>query len=213
MIAFFELLDDFAAPGVFVSLFLIFVCLNGTFIFRRRSRIIEQILHDDNILACWHFTSDQWEAYENRHGGFKPWGMKPAFFLLSGITVPIFLLLVFSVEEGKLAMLFVMLGLLVMYAFILFFIPWLANRLNKKKDARVVITPTTILLDRRFINWGSTGTAFTNASYNNKPYEHLEIVYDYYDPQGPVSQRITVPVPNQEEAERVIERLKQVNNS
>ena len=211
IIAFFEFLEEFAGPGVFVGVLLFFVCLNCTFIFRKRSRTIEWMLRDENILACWHFTSEQWEAYENRHGGFKPGGMKPAFFLLSVITIPIFLLLIFSVDEGKTAMVFVMLGLLSMYAVILFLIPWLANRLNQKKDAHVVITPKMILLNKRFINWDSTGTAFTDAIYLNEPYEHLEIVYDYYDPEGPVSQRITVPVPNREEAERVIERLKQLN--
>lgn len=211
IIAFFEFLNDFAAPGVFVSVFLFFVCLNCTFIFRKRSHTIEWLLRDENMLACWHFTSEQWEAYENSYGGFKPGGMKPAFFLLSVITVPIFLLLIFSVDEGKIAMIFVMLGLLFMYAVILFIIPWLANRLNKKKDARVVITPKMILLNKRFFNWDSTETALTDAIYINEPYEHMEIVYDYYDPEGPVSHSITVPVPSREEAERVIERLKQVN--
>lgn len=212
MIAFFELLDDFGPPAVFVGVLLFLVCLNCAFIFRKRSRTLERILRDENILACWCFTSEQWEAYENRHGGFKVGGMKPAFFLLSAITIPIFLILVMAVDEGKIAMLLVMFALLLMYACILFIIPYLVNRFQKKEDAHVVITPKAVLINKRFINWDSTGTAFTNASYNKKPYEHLEIVYEYYDPEGPVSQRINVPVPSRKEAENVIEKLKKVHN-
>ena len=117
-------------------------------------------------------------------------------------------------EEAKLAMFLVMLALILLYAMAAFIVPWLLRKVRKNEDATVLILPKGVLLNKQFHSWDFPLSKLASASYEKKPFEHLEIVYNFVDRTGPRSYTINVPIPdgvNEQKAQSVIDDLKQSN--
>jgi hypothetical protein len=121
---------------------------------------------------------------------------------------------IFVEEEAKLAMFLVMLGLILLYAMAAFIVPWLLRKLRKSEDVTVLILPKGVLLHKQFHSWDFPMSKLASATYEKKPFQHLEIVYDFVDRTGPRSYTINIPIPdgvNEQKAQSVIEDLKRSN--
>lgn len=212
-IAFFDSFNDWAPPTLFLSFFLLVVSLICVIIFRKRSKEIEHALADQNYLAQWHFSSAKWGAFMNQEDDFRTGKRKVAFVFLTVITVIIFMMFVIFAEEAKLVMFLVMLGLIGLYALAAFIVPWLIRRFRKDEEATVLILHKGVLLNKQFHSWDFPLSKLASASYEKKPYTHLEIVYDFVDRTGPRSYTVNVPIPDgeDEQAQKVIEELKRSN--
>lgn len=213
-IGFFDSFGNSAPPILFLSFFLGIVCLVCTVIFLKRSREIEHALTDQSYIAQWDYTGEKWKAFMEKEDGFRTGERKVVFVFLTVITVIIFMMFVIFAEEAKLAMFLVMLGLILLYAMAAFIVPWFLRKLRKNEDATVLILPKGVLLHKQFHSWDFPLSKLASASYKKKPFQHLEIVYDFVDRTGPRSYTINVPIPdgvNEQKVQSVIEDLKQSN--
>jgi len=214
-IGFFDSFGDSAPPILFLSFFLGIVCLICTFIFLKRSKEIEHALKDQSYIVQWDYTAEKWKAFMEKEDDFRTGERQVAFFFLTIITVIIFMMFViFGEEDAKLAMFLVMLGLIVLYAMAAFIVPWLIRKLRKPEDVTILILPKGVLLNKQFHSWDFPMSKLASATYEKKPFQHLEIVYDFVDRTGPRSYTINVPVPeavDEKKALSVIEDLKRSN--
>lgn len=215
VIGFFDTFGDSAPPILFLSFFLGIVCLVCTVIFLKRSREIDHALKDQSYIVQWDYTAETWKAFMEKEDVFRTGERKVAFIFLTAITVIIFMMFVIFVEEeAKLAMFLVMLGLILVYAMAAFIVPWMIRKLRKSEEVTVLILPKGVLLHKQFHSWDFPLSKLASACYEKKPFQHLEIVYDFVDRTGPRSYTINIPVPdgiNEQKAQSVIEDLKQSN--
>ena len=215
VIGFFDSFGDSAPPILFLSFFLGIVCLVCTIIFLKRSREIDHALKDQSYIVQWDYTAGTWKAFMEKEDDFRTGERKVAFVFLTVITVIIFMMFVIFVEEeAKLAMFLVMLGLILLYAMAAFIVPWFIRKLRKPEDVSVLILPRGVLLNKQFHSWDFPLSKLASASYEKKPFQHLEIVYDFVDRTGPRSYTINVPIPdgvNEQKVQSVIEDLKRSN--
>jgi hypothetical protein len=214
-IGFFDSFGDSAPPILFLSFFLGIVCLVCTVIFLKRSREIDHALTDQSYIVQWDYTGEKWNAFMEKEDDFRTGQRKITFIFLTVITVIIFMMFVIFVEEeAKLAMFLVMLGLILLYAMAAFIVPWLLRKLRKSEDVTVLILPKGVLLHKQFHSWDFPMSKLASATYEKKPFQHLEIVYDFVDRTGPRSYTINIPIPdgvNEQKAHSVIEDLKRSN--
>src|SRR6056297_2166178 len=214
VIGFFDSFGDSAPPILFLSFFLGIVCLVCTIIFLKRSREIDHALKDQSYIAQWDYTGEKWKAFMEKEDDFRTGERKVAFFFLTVITVIIFMMFVIFAEEAKLAMFLVMLGLIMVYAMAAFIVPYLVRCFRKKEDATVLILQKGVLLNKQFHSWDFPMSKLASVSYEKKPFEHLEVVYDFFDRTGPRSYTINIPIQggkDSKEAQSVIEELKSSN--
>src|SRR6056297_539325 len=214
IITFFDSIGDWAPPALLLSFFLGIVCLICTFIFYKRSKEIEHALEDQSYIAEWHYSAKEWKEFMNSEDVFRTGERKVAFIFLTVITVIIFMMFVIFAEEAKLAMFLVMLGLILVYAMAAFIVPYLVRCFRKKEDVTVLILHKGVLLNKQFHSWDFPMSKLASVSYEKKPFEHLEVVYDFFDRTGPRSYTINIPIQggkDSKEAQSVIEELKSSN--
>ncbi len=214
IISMFDILGDSAPPLLFMSFFLAIVCLICTLIFRKRSRSIEHALKDKNYLAQWHFSPEKWKAFMEKDDQFRTGERTLAFTVLSVLTVIIFMMFVIFAEEGKLAMFLTMLGLIVLYALAAFIVPYFIRRFRKDEAATVLILSKGVLLNKQYHSWDLPLSKLASASFEKKPYEHVQITYEFVDRTGPRSYTINIPIPEDVEikvVQGVVETLNRVN--
>src|SRR6056297_1075937 len=207
----FDALGDIAGAGFMVSLLLaltFFICI---FIFRKRSRVVEYALNKGSFIARWQYSEQEWEDYLRQEYGYRKERNKGIFIFLSIITVVIFMFFVLFVEEAKLAMFLVMLGLVAMYGLVAFIIPFLIYHFHKQHTAEVMIMEKSILIDKQFHTWDFPLSKFSSADVDTVPYPHISVVYEFIDRTGPRSYTVNIPVPEGENAHGVVEQLKKAN--
>jgi len=71
-----------------------------------------------------------------------------------------------------------------------------------------------VLLNKQFHSWDFPMSKLASASHEKKPFEHLEIVYDFFDRTGPRSYTINIPIPEGEDwkkVQNVVDELKNFN--
>lgn len=201
--------SDFKYAGIFLTFFLSVVFCIITFIFYKRSRTIEKALENNDFIARWKFSQKQWEDFIIKEYNLRKEQKRAMFFFLTIITVIIFLVFIFLINEGKLVMFLVMLGLVSLYAFMAFAVPILIKRFHSKGDAEVMIMKNGILLNKQLHVWNIPTSKFKKAEYSENPFEMIKITYSYYDRTGPRQYTVVSPVPDEKEAKRVIEILNQ----
>ncbi len=214
IIELFDILGDSAPPLLFLSFFLAIVCLVCTLIFRKRSRSIEFALQDQNYLAQWHYSAENWKAFMEKDDQFRTGERTLAFIVLSVMTVIIFMMFVIFAEEGKLAMFLTMLGLIFLYALAAFVVPYFIRRFRKDEAVTVLILTKGVLLNKQYHSWDLPLSKLAGASYDKKPYEHLQVTYEFVDRTGPRTYTINIPIPEGvtgQQAQQVAEELNRLN--
>lgn len=215
IIGYFDSIGDWAPPALLMSFFLGIVCLICVFIFYKRSKEIEHALEDQSYIAEWHYSAKKWKEFMNVEDDFRTGERKVAFTFLTVITVIIFMMFVIFAEEAKLAMFLVMLGLILVYAMAAFIVPYLIRHFRKIEDVTVLILHKGVLLNKQFHSWDFPMSKLASASYEKKPFEHLEVVYDFFDRTGPRSYTINIPIPEGEDGKKVqniVDELKNFNS-
>lgn len=200
-------LGDMMPPVLFLSFFLGISCMVITIMFWRRSRLIDSAMAQKNYIARWQFSPSEWEKYINYEYQKRSAQRKAAFIFLGIITVIIFTIFIFIIDDAQLAMFLTMLGLLGILALFAFVIPFLIYKASKREAAEVLILNEGILLNQQFHSWNYFSSDLLSAQVKEKPFKHLEVVYSYVTRFGKQAYTVFVPVPEGEDAAAVVKKL------
>ena len=63
-----------------------------------------------------------------------------------------------------------------------------------------------VLLNKEFHTWDFPLSKFYSAEFQEEPYKHIEIIYEFIDRTGPRSYTVNVPIPenNKDDIEKII---------
>lgn len=178
-----------------------FICI---FIFKKRSDALDRALSKNDYIARWKFTKREWQDFLKREHSLRRLEKAGIFIVLSIITLIIFMVFILFIDEGRMAMLFVMLTLIMIYAAAAFIVPAAMFKIRNREDAEVLILKKGILLDRTFHTWDFPFSKLTSAKYRERPYKRLEVAYEFFDRLGPRDYLVLVPVPNSVDAKEAM---------
>jgi len=189
--------DINSADGLFimVSLLLFFISLFFIRITFKNVKKIDKALHSKTYLAHWTYSKEEWKDYLVFEKDYRQTNGKAIAIFLSIITALIFIPFILLIDEGKLFMFFVMLGLFALYLFMGVILPLLVFALRKNQRGSVLLLERGLLLDSHYHTWDFPLSKFNSAELVKKPYAHLAVTYDFYDRTGPRSYTVNVPIP------------------
>lgn len=175
----------------------------------RNSKLIDRALKRKELVVHWKYTKKEWEDYIEHEYNYRSGEKQLIAIFLSAFTILIFGLFILFIPEGKLAMFFVMLGLIAMYAFLGYILPPLLHMIRKQKGEVIILTKG-VLLNKTFHTWDMLLSKLGKVTIEQNPYHHISLTYKFVDRTGPRQYTIHIPIPksNKKDLKEIISQLK-----
>jgi hypothetical protein len=169
-------------------------------------KVLDEAINRKKMIVHWKYTNEEWWDYLSHEEDYRNDTGTLMAILLSVITAIIFIPFVLFAPEGKFFMFMVMLGLFGLYFFMGHVFPSILFYFKRKSVGEVILLEKGVLLNKEFHTWDFPLSKFNSANFEEKPYRHLEIVYDFFDRTGPRSYTVNVPIPgdNEKDIEKII---------
>ena len=174
---------------------------------------IDAAIKNNEKLGLFSYSKGEWQKYLKAEYELRCRQKKGTFSLLSVITIPIFVIFIIFIDEGRLAMFLVMLGLIALYAFMAFIVPLISFSLRNKGSGEILVLEKGIMIGKTFHTWDFPMSKLSSVKKKKKPFMHFEVVYDFYDRLGPRSYTLWLPFPKDEKKFiDAFRRMKQINS-
>jgi len=171
-------------------------------------KVIDGAIERGIMLVHWKYTNSEWLEYLNYEKGFRLGEGSLIAMFLGAFTAIIFI--PFAIIVGEWAMIWIMFGLFGLYGFMGFVLPRIIYFIRKRSTGEVILLEKGIILAKQFYTWDFPLSKFNSARFIKKPYEHLEVVYEFIDRTGPRSYVVNIPIPknNKENIDQIIKKFK-----
>lgn len=195
----FDILGGLAGAIILVSILIGMTSLICIFIFRRRSQALIRMLNQERKIFT--YPQDEWQRYLKHEYRMRGQEKRAIFYILSTITAIIFITFIIFIDEGSLAMIFVMVVLIGMYAFMAFVVPEISFRL-RKETGEIGVLEKGIIINGTLHTWNFPLSKLSSVKELKRPFHHYRVCYDFVDRLGPRTYTIRVPFPKNEETFR-----------
>ncbi len=194
--------------GLFIMVS-ITVVLTSLFFIRttmKNIKVLDAAINQKKMIVHWKYTNEEWWDYLSHEEDYRSDKATSMAILLSVITAIIFVPIILFAPEGKLFMFMVMLGLFGLYFFMGYVFPSILFYFKRKSVGEVILLEKGVLLNKEFHTWDFPLSKFNSAEFKEKPYNHIEIIYEFFDKTGPRSYTVNVPIPenNKNDVEKII---------
>jgi uncharacterized membrane protein HdeD (DUF308 family) len=208
--------SDWVFATMFFCIVLCATSLIAAIMYTKRYRTTVGILCQENLLAHWVYTPEEWSHYAKKeHREFKQYN-KQLFLLVGVIAVIIGIIFIIAEPEDWSFFVFIILGIIVIAGGS----AWLAVALKKRQDQKytgeVYITNEAIYINRVLHTWKGFGASLDDVIYHDskRPMPILQI--DYSTPgrysRNTATVRVPVPPGHEAEAQQVFLQLYQQVN-
>ncbi len=181
----------FTFLGGFIALGSLVVAL----IFRARAKKLSTLISGENVVAAWQLSQEEKAIYS--HYLFARERSKN--LLILGITtlliVVIFGLFILFIDEGKGAMLAVMLGLIVILSLFALGMPVFYRQKNLHSDGIILIGRKFAYVNGFFHNWDFPLSGIQKVKPIDKPFYGLYMQYYYVDRTFKNTEELFIPAP------------------
>ena len=194
--------------GLFIMVS-ITVVLTSLFFIRttmKNIKVLDEAIDGKKMIVHWKYTKEEWLNYLSHEEDYRSDMGSSVAILLSVITAVIFIPFALFAPEANFFMFMVMLGLFGLYLFMGYIFPSILFHIKRKSVGEVILLEKGVLLNKEFHTWDFPLSKFNSADFKDKPYRHIEIVYDFFDRTGPRSYTVNVPIPgtNENDIEKII---------
>lgn len=196
---------------VMLSIFFFIMSIIIGFMFRSREEKLQSLISGENLLAAWTLSQEQKKNYVNYL--FKNEAGKNMIILFSigAISIVVFGLFILFIEEGKLAMFLVLVGLLVFLSLFAFGMPFYYKMKNSKGDGNILIGAKYAYINGYFHNWDYMLSGLSKVKVMKTPFYGINLVYYYTDRTLSHSEALFIPANENEDLEGLIATLKEKN--
>ena len=195
----------------FVSFFLFISSLIIMWMFRGRSERLQTLISGENLLAEWTLSPEQKENYINYFYEQEKGKNMGILFSLSFIAMIVFGIFILVIDEGKLAMLGVLVGLIIFLSFFAFVMPLYYRNSKKKGDGRILIGAKYAYINGYFHNWDFILSGLSRIKIIHEPFYGINLVYYYTDRTLQHSEEIFIPANEDVDLEGLIASMKELN--
>lgn len=210
-ILFFDSIGELASPIIFLSIWLSVSSFGVSLLFKKRAKNLDDAISNSEIIAEFDYTEKEWEKFKKSEKIIRNEERNAAFKILTIITIIIFISFILIIPEAKLIMAFVGIALIIFYAIMAFAVPFIISKCKRKENTKIVIMGNGVLINDQYHTWDFPLSKLRKVSVEKKPFEHLSIIYSFYDRLGPRNYNIILPIKNKTQAENIVNKLKKVN--
>ncbi len=183
-------------PLAFLAFFLDVVFLATALIFRSRSRKMDELFSNKELLMRWTLSDEMLEAYaahQKRKSREKNQAIMKVFgILFTVITVPF----LFFLEKDELMpflfILFSIFGVVFLFSVLM---PVYYYRLNLKSDKQILIGKKYAYINGIFHNWDFPLSGLKKVKVMRNPFYGLSFTYYYTDRTWKNSEELEIPAP------------------
>ncbi len=211
-INFFSQLRDIAGAGLMLSLLFFFTSLICILIFKKRSDALDYAIKNRKFITKWSFSKKEWQKFQKIDFLKKKIENAAKFKALSAITLIIFIVFIFMIDEAKLEMAIVMISLIIFYYLLAFIFPLIIFSVKKNQDTEILFMNKGVLINKVYHTWNFPFSKLRNIQLKKDPIYYLEISYSFVDRLGPREYNLRLPIPNKKKAQKIIKDLKKSNN-
>ncbi len=194
-----------------ISIFFLMVSLIIGFMFRSREKKLQTLITGENLLAQWTLTPEQKKQYVNFLFKQEAGKNQIILFSIAFIAIIVWGIFIAVIDEGKVAMLLILIGLLAFLSIFAYGMPFYYRYKNSKGDGRVLIGAKYIYINGFFHNWDFPLSGLSKIKKITTPFYGLHIVYYYTDRTLKHSEALTIPVDTSTELDKLISDLKASN--
>lgn len=195
----------------FVSFFLFISSLIIMWMFRGRSQKLQTLISGENLLAEWTLSPEQKSNYINYFYEQEKGKNMAILFSISFIALIVFGIFILFIDEGKLAMLGVLVGLILFLAFFAFVMPIYYKNSNQKGDGKVLIGAKYAYINGYFHNWDFILSGLSRIKIIKEPFYGINLVYYYTDRTLEHSEEIFIPANEDVDLESLVVSMKELN--
>ena len=194
-----------------ISLFLMIASLIVAWMFRGRSQKLQTLISGENLLSSWTLTSVQKEKYIDHL--FKEQIGKNIIVLssIAVITVIVFGVFILFIDEGKLTMLGVMVGLIFFLALFAFGMPFYYRYSNRKGDGQVLLGSKYAYINGYFHNWDYPLSGLSKIKVIKEPFYGIDLTYFYTDRTLQHQEEILIPANEELDLKPLVQAMKKQN--
>ena len=199
-------------PAVFMlSLFFMICALVVALMFKSREKKLQTLISGENLLSQWTLTDKQKKKYVD-YQFQQNFGMNILMLLVIGvIAVIIFGLFILMIDEGRLFMFFVLLGLIAFLALFAFGMPYYYKFTNNKGDGRILIGAKYAYINGYFHNWDFIMSGLRKIKIIKEPFYGLSLEYYYTDRTYQHSEILVIPANEDIDLKFLVTQLKTLN--
>lgn len=195
----------------FISFFIFISSLVIMWMFRSRSEKLQTLISGENLLAEWTLTEEQKERYINYFYEQEKGKNMGILFSISFVASIVFGLFILFIEEGKLAMMGVLLALILFLSFFALVMPLYYRYSNRKEDGRILIGGKYAYINGYFHNWDFMLSGLSRITIIKEPFYGINLVYYYTDKTFRHSEEIFIPANEDIDLEILISSMKELN--
>ncbi|CAA6821174.1 MAG: Unknown protein [uncultured Sulfurovum sp.] len=195
----------------FISFFIFISSLVIMWMFRSRSEKLQTLISGEKLLAEWTLTPEEKENYINYFYEQEKAKNMGILFSIAFVSVIVFGIFILVIDEGKLAMFGVWVGLMLFLAFFAFVMPLYYRNSNQKEDGRVLIGAKYTYINGYFHNWDFILSGLSRIKIIKEPFYGINLVYYYTDRTFRHSEEIFIPANEEIDLESLLVSMKELN--
>jgi len=182
-------------PFTFLGGFIALGSLVVALIFRARAKKLSTLISGENVVAAWQLSQEEKAIYSHYLFAHE----RSKNLLILGITtfliVVIFGLFILLIDEGRGAMLVVMLGLIVILSLFALGMPIFYRQKNLHSDGIILIGRKFAYVNGFFHNWDFPLSGIQKVKPIDKPFYGLYMQYYYFDRTFKNTEELFIPAP------------------
>ena len=189
----------------------IFFCLSSVvigFMFRSRGEKLQKLISGERLIASWTLTSEQKEKYINYLFEQESGRNKIILFTISVIAIVVFGIFILVIDEGKLAMFGVLIGLIIFLSIFAFGMPYYYRHSNKRGDGNILIGAKYAYINGYFHNWDFLLSGLSKIKVIEEPFYGINIVYYYTDRTLSHSEELFIPANQDIDLQSLLQEMK-----
>lgn len=194
-----------------ISFFLFLSSLMIAWMFRARSEKLQTLISGENLLAEWTLTPAQKENYINYFFEREKSQNTGILLSITFVAIIVFGLFILFIDEGKLVMFGVLVGLILFLSLFAFGMPYYYRYSNRKKDGRILIGAKYAYINGYFHNWDFILSGLSKIKIIKKPFYGIYLVYYYTDRTLKHSEEIYIPANEDVDLEGLVASMKELN--
>ena len=210
IIAFMEIVEIHPSI-IFISFFLFISSVIIGFMFRSREAKLQKLISGENLLAEWTLSDAQKKNYANYLFEHEISKNKIILFLIAGIAAVVFGIFILVIDEGKLFMFLVFIGLVIFLSIFAFGMPYYYKMKNTKADGHILIGAKYAYINGFFHNWDFLLSGLSRVKIITEPFYGINLVYYYTDRTFTHSEELFIPANEGTDLEELVETLKIMN--
>ncbi|MCF6169146.1 zinc ribbon domain-containing protein [Lutibacter sp.] len=199
-------------PAIFfLSFFFFLSSVKIGFMFRRREKKLQTLITGENLVAEWTLTKEQKKSYVNYLFKHESGKNLIILFSIGSIAIVVFGVFILFIDEGKLAMFFVLLALIAFLSLFAFGMPFYYKIKNSRGDSNILIGAKYAYINGYFHNWDFPLSGLKKIKIMKNPFYGINLVYYYTDRTLSHSEELFIPAPKDIDLKKLIGTLKELN--